>query len=70
MTDNQTSARQQRLRAALRENLKRRKGQIRGRAAGAVDVAESAGPQAKTGDNRTDDHPDIGEVEPKSAGPR
>jgi hypothetical protein len=40
-------AREERLRSALRENLKRRKAQRRGRAPGAADEAEPDRPAAK-----------------------
>lgn len=65
MTDSQNSARQQRLRAALRENLKRRKGQIRGRAAseGAVEIAD---PPPEAAENQQD----IGAMREKSQGDR
>ena len=51
MTDVRHTARQQRLRAALRENLKKRKGQIKGRA---VTAAASVGQHPFTDENQSD----------------
>ena len=63
MTDDRNSARQKRLRAALRENLKRRKGQIRGRAAGSGGETERPAGRSEADHNQQD----IAEAAPKSS---
>ena len=57
MTDTRHDSRQKRLGAALRENLKRRKQQLRGRAAGEVledAAAPAGGDEAVPGDAAAD----------------
>jgi hypothetical protein len=53
MADAKSQARTDRLKAALRENLKRRKVQARGR--GATEQSERAGEEKRGSGKRTDD---------------